>query len=207
LVVHTSSIDGILEEPEDLLPGWNLSSLGVDEAAENLLSSFQISIGELVVLDPTLRNELASLLDQSVEPREQEHQRQLVLVLRRGRGRNHLLEGSLQVIADTRGSLVSNLQTGLEQNGGELNVRLRSQPESELFVRLEHLEFFLEHRKPRRNQVKVLETDPFSFKSRLLDGLDRRLVGATTHSNFVESVSADSGFSELLQFSTRIRSR
>jgi hypothetical protein len=52
-----------------------LSSLGVNKTTEDLLSSFEITIGELVVLDPTLRDELTSLLDESMEPGKQKHDR------------------------------------------------------------------------------------------------------------------------------------
>jgi len=73
LVIDTSSINGVLEQTKDLLPGWGLSFLGVNKATKDLLSSFEITIGELVVLHPTLRDELTSLLDESMEPGKQEH--------------------------------------------------------------------------------------------------------------------------------------
>lgn len=114
LVVDTSSVDGVLKQPKDLLPGWGLPFLGVNKSTKNLLSGLQITIGEFVVLNPALRNELTSLLDEGMEPRKQEHKRKLSLVLGLSRCRNDLLEGSLQVVANTRRSLVGNLQTGLQ---------------------------------------------------------------------------------------------
>jgi len=86
-------------------------------------------------------------------------------------------------------------------------MRLRSQPESELLLRLEHLEFLFQHRKPWSNQVKVLEAHPFTLQCCLFDGLNSSFVSATTHGDFMESISADSSFCEFLQFRTRIRSR
>jgi len=118
-----------------------------------------------------------------------------------------LLEGSLQVVANTRRSLIGNLQTGLEQDGGELYMGLGSQPKSKLLLRLEHLKLLLKDREPRSDQVKVLKADPLSLNGSLLDGFNSSLVSATTHSDFMESISADSSFSELLELSTRIRSR
>lgn len=207
LVINTSSVDGVLEQTENLLPRWRLSPAGIDEATEDLFSCLEITVGEFVVLDPTLRYELTSLLNEGMEPRKKEHQGQFGLILRLARSRNYLLEGSLQVVANTRRSLIGDFQTGLEQNGGELDMRLRSQPKSELLLRLEHLELLLEDREPRSDQVEVLEADPLSLNGSLLDGFNSSLVSTTTHSDFVESVSADSSFSELLKFCTRIRSR
>lgn len=39
LIINTSSIDSVLKETKDLLPGWGLSPLGIDKATEDLLSS------------------------------------------------------------------------------------------------------------------------------------------------------------------------
>jgi len=75
LVINTSSVDSVLEETKDLLPGWRLSLISIDKTTENLFSSFKITIGELIVLHPSLGNEFTPLLDQGMEPREQEHKR------------------------------------------------------------------------------------------------------------------------------------
>jgi hypothetical protein len=55
--------------------------------------------------------------------------------------------------------------------------------------------------------MKVLKADPFTLESCLLDCFDSSLVGTTAHSDLMESISADGGFSKLLQFRTGVRSR
>jgi hypothetical protein len=74
-------------------------------------SCFEITIGELVVLDPTLRDVSTSLLDQSVEPRKDKQKLHFGRLLLVHLLWHHVLQGSLEVIANARWSLISYLKT------------------------------------------------------------------------------------------------
>lgn len=83
-------------------PSWVLRC----DRAEGELSCLEVTEGELVVLAPALWDVLAPLLDQGVEPREDEEQLSLLCVLRGG----HVIEGPLQVVSQARWRLVSDFQ-------------------------------------------------------------------------------------------------
>ena len=83
---------------------------------------------------------------------------------------------------------------------------LASKPESESLMRCLHLKLFLKDRKPRRNQMEVLQAYPFSFYSGLLNCLNSDFILSSSHCNFVISGPANDLLCKLLEFCTRVRS-
>lgn len=146
-VVDTSTVNGILKDTINLLPLKVATLALLDDVEERQLACLDVTEGELVVLAPALRNVLASLLDESMEPREDEqklrHHWHLLLNFLRW---SNVLEGSHQVVLDTRRSLVGDLETRLQQDGWELGVRLGGKPEAEAFVWRQRLQLLLERR-------------------------------------------------------------
>ena len=133
-VVDASSIDGIFEQAENLLPGRTTVLRLLQQSCEDHLSGLQVTIRELVVFDPALWDELATFLDQGVEPGEHEEDLHLRLVRVVISRRSHILERSLQVVPHSRWRLIGDLLTALEQDGRELDVGLTRQPEAEARV-------------------------------------------------------------------------
>jgi len=68
LIINTSSINSILQDTIHLLPSNIVSFHFLDNTVNNLFTSHEITIGELVVFDPTLWDVCSSLLQQGVEP-------------------------------------------------------------------------------------------------------------------------------------------
>ena len=119
-----------------------------DDTFEDLLSSHEITVWELVVLNPTLRDVGSTFLEERVEPREDEKHLCLNRGAMLGACGTDLLECSSQIVSNAWGSLVSDLQTCLQQNWREPNMRLRCEPKAELRIGFQHSEFLLENWKP-----------------------------------------------------------
>ena len=117
VIINSSTINTVFEDTVDLLPSRRSLFAFSQDFAENLLSSFEITIREFVVLDPALRDVSSSLLDQSMEPTQDEQQLGPLRSVRSGgSGRNHRLEGPVEVVLDTRRGLVGNLDGRLQQD-------------------------------------------------------------------------------------------
>ena len=105
------------------------------EAVNDAGPSSQVRERELIELGPALWNEHAPLLHHRVEPGKgkqglRPHHRMTPL---------HIvptprLVRSLEVSFDSRWSLVGDLETGLEEDGGELGVGLSGEPQPEPLV-------------------------------------------------------------------------
>ena len=111
LIVNSASINCILKDTINLLP---LDPSGVTivlEVKNNCLSSFEITIGEFVVFSPTLRDISSSLLDESMEPRENEEKLSLGKFQLLALGRSDVLEGTHQVVTDSWWGFIGNLKT------------------------------------------------------------------------------------------------
>jgi len=72
-IVYSPTVDCILQDPIDLLPGDACSLDFLPNALENCFTSFEVTIRKLVVLGPSLRNESSSLLYESMEPRKNKY--------------------------------------------------------------------------------------------------------------------------------------
>ena len=77
-------------------------------------------------------------------------------------------------------------------------MRLRSQPNSESLVWLQHLEFFFEDWEPGSDKMKVLEADPLTLLGGLLDLLNGNLILTPTHGNSMETSSSNNLVSKFL---------
>ena len=119
------------------------------ESVNNAGSSSQIREREFVKLGPSLWNEHSTLLHHSMEPGQG----------KQGLGPDHRVSlfhillgpgfvGSLQVAFDSRGSLVCDLETGLQENGGKLWVALSCQPQPESLVGLQTVQLLLQGWQP-----------------------------------------------------------
>ena len=200
LVVDPSSINGIFQNTEDLLPlSCSTFGLGVD-CRQGELAGFEIAEGELIVLAPSLRNVFSTFLNQSVEPGQNKQELSVLDVLRWG----HIIECSLQIVSNSRRGLVCNLQARLEQNRREFSMRLTGKPESELFVWSKQFQLFFKTWKPRRDQMQVLEAYPLTFLSRTPYKLDSNLILATTHGELVEGLPSDHGLGKVRKLATWI---
>ena len=125
-----------------------------------------------------------------MEPCENEQELHLVGILG-AISRGNILERSKQVVLHTRWCLVGDFETRLEKDARELLMRFTSKPETEARVRRQHLELLLEDGEPWRHQVKVLQTDPFTFLCSLLDRLNCNFALATAHGELVVGSTAD----------------
>lgn len=106
---------------------------------------------------------------------------------------------SEQVLLDAWRGLITELEAGLEEDGGELGVRLRGEPKTEVLMGLQLLEFLFQRGKPRRDEVQILEAHPQSLGGCLSEHLQRHLVLVTTHGHLLEVLSSYFRSSELLQ--------
>ena len=80
--------------------------------------------------------------------------------------------------------LVGDLETALQEDGRELGVRLCSQPQTEVVVRLQTVDLLLEQEEQTvGHQVQVLQTQPLAFLCALLQQLQRDLRLTLTHGN------------------------
>ena len=138
-IIHSATINSVLENTVNLLPS-DLATLS-DETSKDLFTSHEVTVGELVVLDPALRDVSSSLLQQGVEPRKDEQKLSLLVASARLTLRHDVLERALEVVLYAWRGLIGDLETRLQKNRRELQVRLRGKPESEFAVRLQHLEF------------------------------------------------------------------
>jgi len=148
LIVDSTSIDGVLKDTVDLLPLDTSSLCLIKDVDKDALSSLEISIGELIVLDPTLWDVGPSLLNDGVEPGQDEQELHLVWLLTNSLLWSDILECPLQVVSHTWWCLVGDLQTRLEKDRWELGVWLTGKPKSEVLVWSQHLEFLLKDREP-----------------------------------------------------------
>jgi len=64
IIVDSTAIDSILKQPEDLLPRGHTALGFLNKTAEDHFAGLEVTIRELVVLDPALRDELTALLDE-----------------------------------------------------------------------------------------------------------------------------------------------
>jgi len=83
-------------------------------------------------------------------------------------------------------------------------VRLTGKPESEFLIWCEQLELLLKTGKPRSDQMQVLETDPLSLLSRILDKLEGDFILASTHGKLVEVLPSYDRLCKLLKLAARI---
>jgi hypothetical protein len=154
LIVNTTTINGILQNTINLLPLGDLSSSILGKLTEDLLSGFQITVRELVVFDPALRNVCSSFLQDGMEPGK--NKQHLDLNRTGWLFRSHILESTSHVVSHTRRSLISDFERTLEQDGRELIVRFTGQEETELLIGGKRLELFFKNCKPGSDQMQVL---------------------------------------------------
>jgi hypothetical protein len=204
-IIDSATVNSVLKNTVDLLPS-DLTTLS-DETGKDLFTSHEITVGELVVLDPALRDVSSSFLQQGVEPGKDEQKLSLLVASARLTLRHDVLERALEVVLHARRGLICDLETRLQKNRRELQVRLRGKPESEFAVRLQHLKFLFENGEPRRDQVQILKADPFSLLSGHFDRFDSDVILSATHSKLMVPRATDHLLSELLQFSTWVGAR
>mmetsp|Transcript_10834 Transcript_10834/g.24570 ORF Transcript_10834/g.24570 Transcript_10834/m.24570 type:complete len:232 (+) Transcript_10834:1292-1987(+) len=115
--------------------------------------------------------------------------------------------GPLQILLDAGRRLEGDLERLLQQNGRELGVHLRGQPEAEGGGRLEGVQLLLQRRQPGDDKVHVLEREPLAVGGALPQQRQSSLRLALAHGELVVVRGRHHALRELLQLGRRVGAR
>mmetsp|Transcript_44662 Transcript_44662/g.112564 ORF Transcript_44662/g.112564 Transcript_44662/m.112564 type:complete len:281 (+) Transcript_44662:1133-1975(+) len=178
LVVDATAVHHLAEQraqrhPRDLF-GWQVvTSLRrrVHPVVEHLGSGLEIGLAKLELLGPAERGVAQTLLEDGVQPGQQEVEARALGRLAVHARRRKVAQNTMQVGLDAGRRLKGEHLRLAQQGGRQLGMDLSGEEQTEARLRLQTVQRGLEGGQPARRQVHILEQHPGTAGSGRLHGL------------------------------------